>query len=86
MKNIDVWTLLSSPACIKRAQSSLLFCGFIQVKGRPGHVPIQLFRQKFVQQKSIKAYATIPKGMMGCGCSLLHRQVHEFSAQWKAVL
>ena len=21
----------------------------------------------------IKAYATIPKGMMGCGCSLLHR-------------
>ena len=33
----------------------------------------------------IKAYATIPKGMMGCGCSLLHRQVHEFSARWKAV-
>ena len=26
-----------------------------------------------------KAYATIPKGMMGCGCSLLHR--HEFSAR-----
>ena len=41
---------------------------------------------KVVQLKSIKAYTTIPKGMMGCGCSLLHRQVHEFSAQWKAVL
>ena len=39
-----------------------------------------------VQLKSIKAYATTPKGMMGCGCSLLHRQVHEFSARWKAVL
>ena len=22
--------------------------------------------------------------MMGCGCSLLHHQVHEFSARWKA--
>ena len=42
--------------------------------------------RKVVQLKSIKAYATIPKGMMGCGCSLLHRQVHEFSARWKAVL
>ena len=42
--------------------------------------------RKVVQQKSIKAYATIPKGMMGCGCSLLHRQVHEFSARGKAVL
>ena len=41
---------------------------------------------KVVQLKSIKAYATIPKGMMVCGCSLLHRQVHEFSARWKAVL
>ena len=41
---------------------------------------------KVVQLKSIKAYATIPKGMMGCGCSLLHRQVHEFSARWKAPL
>ena len=41
---------------------------------------------KVVQLKSIKAYATIPKGMMGCGCSLLHRQVHEFSARWKVVL
>ena len=41
---------------------------------------------KVVQLKSIKAYATLPKGMMGCGCSLLHRQVHEFSARWKAVL
>ena len=41
---------------------------------------------KVVQLESIKAYATIPKGMMGCGCSLLHRQVHEFSARWKAVL
>ena len=39
-----------------------------------------------VQLKSIEAYATIPKGMMGCGCSLLHCQVHEFSARWKAVL
>ena len=42
--------------------------------------------RKVVQLKSKKAYATIPKGMMGCGCSLLHRQVHEFSARWKAVL
>ena len=41
---------------------------------------------KVVQLKSIKAYATISKGMMGCGCSLLHRQFHEFSAPWKAVL
>ena len=41
---------------------------------------------KVVQLKSIKAYATIPKGMMGGGCSLLHRQVQEFSARWKAVL
>ena len=41
---------------------------------------------KVVQLKNTKAYATIPKGMMGCGCSLLHRQVHEFSARWKAVL
>ena len=42
--------------------------------------------RKVVQLKSIKAYATIPKGMMGYGCSLLHRQVHEFSVRWKAVL
>ena len=42
--------------------------------------------RKVVQQKSIKAYASMPKGMMGCGCSLLHRQVHEFSARWKAGL
>ena len=41
---------------------------------------------KVFQLKSIKANATIPKGMMGCGCPLLHRQVHEFSARWKAVL
>ena len=42
---------------------------------------------KVVQLKSIlKAYATIPKGMMGCDCSLLHRQVHEFSTRWEAVL
>ena len=34
--------------------------------------------RKVVQLKSIKAYATITKGMMGCGCLLLHRQV--FSA------
>ena len=33
--------------------------------------------RKVVQLKSIKAYATIPKGIMGCGCSLLHRQVHD---------
>ena len=25
--------------------------------------------RKVVQLKSIEAYATIPKGMMGCGCS-----------------
>ena len=42
--------------------------------------------EKGCQLKSIKTYATIPKGMMGCGCSLLHRQVHEFSARWKAKL
>ena len=24
--------------------------------------------------------------MMGCGCTLLHRQVNEFSARWEAVL
>ena len=42
--------------------------------------------RKVVQLKSMKAYTTIPKGMMGCGCSLLHRQVHEVSARWKAVL
>ena len=42
--------------------------------------------EKGCPTESIKAYATIPKGMMGCGCSLLHRQVHEFSARWKAVL
>ena len=41
--------------------------------------------RKVVQLKSIEAYATIPKGMVGCGCLLLHRQVHEFSARWKAV-
>ena len=42
--------------------------------------------RKVVQLKSKKTYATIPKGMTVCGCSLLHRQVHEFSARWKAVL
>ena len=42
--------------------------------------------RKVVQLKSIKAYATIPKGMMGYDCSLLHRQVHKFSARWKALL
>ena len=42
--------------------------------------------RKVVQLKSIKAYATIPKRMMGCGCSLLHRQGHEVLARWKAVL
>ena len=42
--------------------------------------------RKVVQLKSIKAHAIIPKGTMGCSCSLLHRQVHEFSAPWKAVL
>ena len=41
---------------------------------------------KVVQLKSKKAYASIPKGTMGCDFSLLHRQVHEFSARWKAVL
>ena len=34
--------------------------------------------RKVVQLKSIKAYTTIPKGMMGCGCSLLHRQFTSF--------
>ena len=42
--------------------------------------------RKVVQLKSIKAYVTIPKGMMGYDCSLLHRQVHKFSARWKALL
>ena len=37
--------------------------------------------RKVIQLKSIKAYATIPKGMMRCACSLLHRQVQEFSAR-----
>ena len=38
--------------------------------------------RKVVQLKSIEAYATIPKGMMGCGCLLLHRhEVHELSAR-----
>ena len=32
--------------------------------------------RKVVQLKSLKAYATIPKDMMGCGCSLFHHQVH----------
>ena len=43
-----------------------------------------LIYRKVVQLKSIKVYASIPKGMMGCGCSLLHCQVHEFLARWKA--
>ena len=34
--------------------------------------------RKVVQLKSIKAYATIPKGMMGCGCLLLHREFTSF--------
>ena len=34
--------------------------------------------RKVVQLKSIKAYATIPKDMKGCGCSLLHRQFTSF--------
>ena len=29
--------------------------------------------RKVVELKSNKAYATVPKGMMGCGCSLLQR-------------
>ena len=49
----------------------------------PYNTPVS---RKVVQLKSAYMYAKIPKGMMGCGCSLLHRQVHEFSAQWKAVL
>ena len=40
-------------------------------------VKIQLFRERLFN-KSIKAYATMPKGIMGCGRSLCHRQVHEF--------
>ena len=36
---------------------------------------------KVVQLKSIKAYATIPKGMMGCGCSLVASSISRvFSA------
>ena len=31
--------------------------------------------RKVVKLKSIKAYETIPKGMMGCACSLLCRQL-----------
>ena len=35
--------------------------------------------RKVVQLKSIEAYATIPKGMMGCGC-LLHVASSEFTS------
>ena len=38
--------------------------------------PYTAVSRKVIQLKSTEAYATIPKGMMGCGCSLLlHRQV-----------
>ena len=76
-------------------QCSCISLCFFQAKFTPVNskvitgVIILLFSavsRKVVQLKSIKAYATIPKDMMGCGCSLLHRQVHEFSARWKAVL
>ena len=53
------------------------------------HAVIKLYTavsRKVVQLKSMTAYATIPTGMTGCGCSLFYRQVHEFSARWKAVL
>ena len=44
--------------------------------------------RKVVQLKSIKAYATIPKGMMGCSCSAVasSSQVDEFSARWNTCL
>ena len=46
----------------------------------PSHENTAVSR-KVVQLKSIKAYATITKGMMGCACPLLHRQVHAVSSQ-----
>ena len=46
---------------------------------------IELFRER-LSDKSIEAYATILKGIMGYGRSLCHHQVHEFSVQWKAGL
>ena len=42
------------------------------------HISYTAVLRKVVQLKSIKAYATIPKAMMGCGCSLLHRQFTSF--------
>ena len=48
-------------------------------KIEPQH--IQLFRQRLSNTKTSKrARQSGAKGMMGCGCKLLHRQVHEFSA------
>ena len=54
-------------------------------KKRNSLVGVEVLSPHVIERRS-KAYATIPKGMMRCGCSLLHRQVHEFSARWKAVL
>ena len=53
--------------CIRRHNS------FVQ-KEHLMHFLNSAVSTKVVQLKSIKAYPTIPKGMMGCGCSLLHRQ------------
>ena len=39
---------------------------------------IQLFRER-LSNKIIKAKATIPKSIMGCGSSLFRRQVHDAS-------
>lgn len=58
---------------------------FPNVVGAIDGTHIQLFRER-LSNKSVKAYATIPKGIMGCGRSLLHPQVQEFSTQWKVEL
>ena len=43
------------------------------------------FQRSFEENALEPPFPTLlPKGMMGCGCSLLHRQVHEFLARWKA--
>ena len=75
--------------CSNLAQHELEILQFLSACDENKNVTDRLLytavSRKVVQLKSIKANATIPKGMMGCGCLLLHHQVHEFSARWKAV-
>ena len=79
-----LWPLVKNPTRNASATSSSLF--FYALSGKVSLLFYTAVSTKAVQLKSIKAYATIPKGMMDCGCSLLHPQVHEFSAGWKEVL